>query len=154
MAIAWLSMSSLAVVAAEAKLPPVETNFGSMTAGAWNGKTLASIVPPQTISRIVLLEETVWIIEKLRLNSPNETQPIYDALFAQLFASDAKAGDWGLGGNESTLCKLIILTHDAQVFYIEIVGSRSDSPTAVLIHGSGNGARINVANFKWPKAKR
>ena len=152
-----LSALALKAPAGDAPMPSVEVDFTSMEALEWSGRRLAEIVPPDSIKRIILTQESTWLSEQFRNATPAKTQSIYDALLAHFFASKEKAGNWQLGGNERTLAELMILTANGEMFRLEIVGTignGKEKPSAIFIHGRNKGARFKVKDFKFPNPKQ
>jgi hypothetical protein len=133
------------------QVPHVELDFNSLGSGAWKGKRFNEIVPARTIKRVVRLTESGFARDAGR---PGE-QADYDALLAHLLHSTAAATDRVLADNESSLAKLLVITREGEILWIEVVGTPAtpSSPTAILIQGKGRGARIEVKDFKHPDRK-
>ena len=139
------------ILLAQSEVPHVEVNFTTLGAGDWKARRFSEIVPAETIKRIVRFRESGFATGP----STVEEQRAYDALFAHLFASNETAGDWGLGGNESTRAELMVLTKAGELIHLKIVGVLgTESASAILIHGGGRGARIRVKDFKYSGRKK
>ena len=135
-----------------ADAPKVELDFNVMRAGDWEGKRFNEIVPADQIKQIGRLTERGFGGDPGRSGE----QAAYDALLAHLLESPVAAHDWSLGGNEGPLAELFVLTKDGRLLHIEVIGGVGDanSPTAIIIHAKGHGARIDVKDFKYPERKK
>jgi hypothetical protein len=73
-----------------------------------------------------------------------------DALLAHLLDSTAAATDRAFGGNEGRLVGLLVITREGEILCIEVVDTPDtpSSPTAILFHGKGRGARIDAKDFR------
>jgi hypothetical protein len=131
--------------------PHVELDFNAMGAGDWKGKWFHGIVPARAIERVVRVTESGFA----RDAGCSDEQADYDAPLAHLLDSTAVATDWALGGNEGRLAHLLVITREGEILRIEVLGTPAtpSSPTAILIHGKGRRARINVKDFKHPDRK-
>jgi len=110
------------------------------------------IVPADQIKQIGRLTEKGFG----RDAGPSGEQAAYDALLTHLLESPVAANDWSLGGNEGPLAELLVLTKDGRLLHIEVIGTAgvAKSPTAIIIHAKGHGARIDVKDFKHPERKK
>jgi hypothetical protein len=135
-----------------ADAPMVELDFNVMRAGDWKGKRFNEIVPADQIKQIGRLTERGFG----RDAGPLGEQAAYDALLTHLLESPVAANDWSLGGNEGPLAELLVLTKDGRLLHIEVIGTAgvAKSPTAIIIHAKGHGARIDVKDFKHPERKK
>ena len=132
--------------------PDVELDFHSMGSGNREGKRFAEIAPVDQNKRIVRVNETGFA----RDAGPSSEQAVSDALLAHLLDWRATAKSWALSADAARLADLFILTKEGEILCIEVVGTSVSpiSPTAILIHGKGQGARINVRGFKHPDRKK
>lgn len=128
--------------------PKVELDFNVMQAGDWQGKRFNEILPADQIKQIGRLREMGF-----SRDSGAEEQAAYDALLTHLLESTITANDWSLGGNEGPMAELLVLNKDGQILHIEVIGT-ARVPTAIIVHGKGHGARINVKDFKYPGQKK
>ena len=153
-------------------LPSVEVNYVlDQKPDHWAGRRFGQIIQPNKIKRIALLWEDMTMFghfvetpevhnRLLRLygydtaNRPppsvaaevekQEHQIGYGKLLDRFETSDQKGEMIHLAENEAVLAKLIFLTDSGRVIYMEIVGVIDDHITGVLIHGPGEGVRINL----------
>ena len=147
----YLTAICAVATAAEPPLPRVELEFNLMGARDWQGKRFTEIIPVDTIRRVVRFRESGFSTR----SKVAADQGDYDALLAHLVDSAETASDWGLSADEATLAKLVILSKDGELFRVEVVGKLGAmrTPSAILLHGKGHGARINVKDFKYPEVK-
>ncbi len=134
-----------------AGVPKVELDFNLMRAGDWKGKRFNEIVPADQIKQIGRLTENGFA----RGTHASAEQAAYDAFLTHLLESPVVASDWSLGGNERRLAELLVLTKDGRLLHIEVIGTAgvANSPTAIIVHAKGHGARINVKDFMYPDQK-
>jgi hypothetical protein len=115
------------------------------------------LTPPGDAPK-VQIKRIVRLAEKGFARDPGASgeQADYDALVAHLLGSKETAAGWSLGGNEVTQAELAILTKEGEILRVEVIGTlgASPSPTAILLHGKGRGARINVKGFKHPERRK
>ena len=132
--------------------PKVELDITSMAARGWEGKRFGEIVLDDQIKRIVRLAEKGFA----RDPGASGEQADYDALVAHLLDSKETAAGWSLGGNEATRAELAILTKEGEILLVEVIGTlgASPSPPAILRHGRGRRARINVKGLKHPERRK
>ena len=79
----------------------------------------------------------------------------YDSLFAHLYASKQSIKEWGLDAREMEVATFVVFAADGKVFYWEIVSQDfGQKPSAVLIHGQTQSARIEVTGFGSAKATK
>ena len=128
-----------------ADVPKVELDFNLMRAGDWKGKRFNEIVPADQIRQIGRLAEYGFA----RGTDASGEQAAYDAFLTHLLESQVVARDWSLGGNEGRLAELLVLTKDGRLLHIEVIGTAgvANSPTAIIVHAKGHGARIDVRDF-------
>ena len=132
--------------------PKVDLDFNVMHASDWKGKRFNEIVPADQIKQIGRLTERGFA----RDVGPSGEQAAYDAFLAHLLESPVTANDWALGGNEGPLAELLVLTKDGRLLHIEVIGTAgvAKSPSAIIIHAKGHGARIDVKGFKYPERRQ
>ena len=131
--------------------PQVELDFSSMGAGDWKGKRFNEIVPAHAIKRVIRVTESGFARDFGRSGA----QADYDALMARLLNSPSAARDWVVADNEGRLADLLVITRDGEVFCIGVIGIHGtpSSPTGIIVHGKGHGARFDVKDFKHPDGK-
>jgi hypothetical protein len=108
-------------------------------------------VPARTIERVDRVTDSGFAREA---GSSGE-QADFDKLPAHLLDSTAAATDWALGGNEGRLADTLVITREGEIRCIEVIGTPAaqSSPTGILIHGKGRGARIAVKDSSIPIAR-
>ncbi len=109
------------------------------------GKTLAEIIPPDTIKRIVI-KMTSGALEGCD-NPAND-----DALFSHLYNANEKAEDFVLAANEMSVAEFLVFQKDGTMFSFEIIGGHATrgKPQAVLITGPSWSARVPIIGFELP----
>jgi hypothetical protein len=127
-----------------AQLPKVERDFNGPARVDQTGKTLAEIIPPLSVGRVILTHNHG--VDTVR--TPGR-KPEYDSdeLVAQFFRSPAKAERWGLRATERTLAEFLILTKDGEVYRLEVLQEHSSSGpvTGGILNGKGLRCRFTVA---------
>lgn len=145
-------------VAAKQPQLAVETNYLlDQKLGNWAGRRFGQIIPPGKIKRIILFEQAANILDyvpaTLMADAQREQQMCYESLFDHFETSHQKAGTNSITKGECGLAKLILITDSGEVSYLEIVGFLGsiengsvvgDHISGVLIHGPGQGVRIDL----------
>ena len=131
------------VHAAGTELPRVREQFSSMQPGVFEGKSLRSIVPPESVKLIAL-------IENHGKGSPitREFKPDWDSneLLQRAFTSNAKATKVARSATELIVAKYNVVTADGALFILEVLGDplTNTSVTAVVLRGDGFGCRFEM----------
>jgi hypothetical protein len=135
-----LLVSALLIPApAAAELPKVECDFNGPARLDRTGKTLAEIIPPRSVRRLILTHNHGVGIPGAPGAKP-EFDP--DELVARFFTSPAKAEPWGLGATERVLAEFLVLTQDGDVYRLEVL--REGAVTGCLLSGKGLRCRFTA----------
>jgi hypothetical protein len=129
---------------APAELPKVERDFTTL-GGDHTGKTLAVLIPPESIQRIILTHDH-GLGSAVGPGVKTEFDP--DELLGRLFKSPAKSQRWGLRATESTAAEFLVITKKGEVFRLEILCDRltqKGAVTGLLVYGKGFACRFEAS---------
>lgn len=128
---------------ARMNLPAIRETYSQMYPGIFKGKTIRSIIQPEKVQLIALLENR-------GKGSPLTTDftPDWDSnqLVRRAFISDAEAQELSMTATESILARYAIVTKDGALFALDVLGNSIGRVpiTAILLRGDGFGCRFDI----------
>jgi hypothetical protein len=131
--------------AAFAELPKVERDFTTVGDGDHTGKTLAALIPPGSVQRIILTHDH-GLGSTVAPGVKTEFDP--DELLGSAFRSRAKSQRCGLRATESTAAEFLLVTKKGDVFRLEVLCDRltkKGAVTGLLVYGKGFACRFDAS---------
>jgi hypothetical protein len=143
----WFSALALVLAfasTAPAEVPKVERDF-TVVGGEHPVKTLAMLIPPESIQRIILTHDH-GIGSPIAPGVKTEFDP--DELLSRSLKSPAKSQRWGLRATESTVAEFLVITKKGDLFRLEILCDRltqKGAVTGLLVYGKGFACRFEAS---------